>query len=124
MPFSHVEYTDIHLAYQICDGKATVGAEEYRQRYPRRRTADRYVLTVVHQHLREKGSYRVQTAVPNVGTTKYGGLDAQHIHAQCMKNFRPYECSTHDLQIVTNYSVADRTNFTRDGGNNTRNSDF
>jgi hypothetical protein len=47
----------MHLVHRFCNGHATAAAEEYQQRYPRRRIRERRVFIRVHPHLRDKSSF-------------------------------------------------------------------
>ena len=53
--FSHVEYCDMHFVYGFCNGNALAAVEEYRRRFPDRRTPSRRVFTRIHQTLRDTG---------------------------------------------------------------------
>ena len=46
--FSHVEYCDMHLVYGFCNGSALSAVEEYRRRFPDRRTPSRRIFTRIH----------------------------------------------------------------------------
>jgi len=53
--FSHVEYCDMHYVYGYCDGNASAYVNEYRRRYPERRTPSKRVFIRVEQALRDNG---------------------------------------------------------------------
>ena len=73
MPFvySHVEYCDMHFVYGFCNGNAVAAVEEYRRRFPDRRTPSRSVFTRIHQTLRDTGclpSVKVRSEREVIGT--------------------------------------------------------
>ena len=59
--FSNEKYTDMYFIYEFCEGNEYQAAEEYRQRYPKRRGPDRRVFSRVHRCLRETGSFPKHT---------------------------------------------------------------
>ena len=73
MPFvySHVEYCDMHFVYGFCNDSALASVEEYRRRFPDRRTPSRSVFTRIHQTLRDTGclpSVKVRSEREVIGT--------------------------------------------------------
>ena len=69
--FSHVEYCDMHFVYGFCNGSALAAVEEYRRRFPDRRTPSRRVFTRIHQTLRDTGclpSVKVRSEREVIGT--------------------------------------------------------
>lgn len=58
--FSNAEYSDIHLIYGFCNGNAARAVEEYRERFPNRRTPCARVFVAVHQRFAEFGFGRVR----------------------------------------------------------------
>lgn len=54
--FSHEEYADMVYVYGYCNGNANAAVDEYRRRYPLRRTPNRAVFTNVFCALRECGT--------------------------------------------------------------------
>ena len=65
--FSHVEYCDMHFVCGFCNGNALAAVEEYRRRFPDRRTPSRRVFTRIHQTLRDTG------CLPSVSALRKGG---------------------------------------------------
>jgi len=54
--FTHEEYADMVYVYGYCNGNATAAVDEYRRRYPLRRTPNRAVFTNMFCALRECGT--------------------------------------------------------------------
>ena len=54
--FTHEEYADMVYVYGYCNGNANAAVDEYRRRYPLRRTPNRAVFTSVFCALRECGT--------------------------------------------------------------------
>jgi len=50
--FTHEEYADMFYVYGYCNGSANAAVNEYRGRYPLRRTPNRAVFTNVFHALR------------------------------------------------------------------------
>ena len=53
--FSHVEYSDMHIVYEFCDGNARPAVDEYHRRFPDRRIHSRSVCSRIHQKMHETG---------------------------------------------------------------------
>ena len=54
--FRHEEYADMVYVYGYCNGNANAAVDEYRRRYPLRRTPNRAAFTNVFCTLRECGT--------------------------------------------------------------------
>ena len=54
--FTHEEYADMVYVYGYCNGSANAAVEEYRRRYPLRRTPNLAVFTNVFRALHECGT--------------------------------------------------------------------
>ena len=54
--FTHEEYADMVYMYGYCNGNANAAVDEYRRRYPLRRTPNRAVFANVFCALRECGT--------------------------------------------------------------------
>ena len=59
MPFtySNVEYADMVFVYGLCNGSAEAAVQEYKRRYPTRRSPGARVFYSTFQHLRDSGTF-------------------------------------------------------------------
>ena len=55
--FSNVEYADMVFVYGLCNGSAQAAVQEYKRRYPNRRSPSARVFYRVFQHLRDEGAF-------------------------------------------------------------------
>jgi hypothetical protein len=55
--FTNAEYADIVFVYGFCNGNGRAAVEEYRRRYPDRRTPNHQTFAATFNSLREKGKF-------------------------------------------------------------------
>ena len=109
--FTHEEYADMIYVYGYCNGNANAAVDEYRRRYPLRRTPNRAVFTNVFCALRERGTLpsvhvssecrSIQTVEEQEETVWYNGarLPAQ-VGLPHVSVFHKATCGEHCIMMV------------------------